>query len=93
MPGAIALIDVHMVHVDGHPYVGGGIGDLVIDMLVDQEVVGFRVAILDVIHARLLHRREVEFHIVIFEIGPPVLDASLEGFLNATIILNAEEGG
>ena len=53
VPGAIALVDIHVVHVDGHPYVGGGIGDLVVDVAVDEEVVGAGVAILNVVDAGL----------------------------------------
>ena len=92
MPGTIALGDVHVIHVDGHPYVGGGIGDLVIHVFIDQEVVGLRVAILDVIHTRLTDTGEVELHIVIFEIGPPWLDLTREDFLFRTVVLDAVEG-
>ena len=56
VPSAIALRHIHVVHVDRHPHIGGGIRYLVIDMFVDEEVVGLRVAILDVIDTRLLHR-------------------------------------
>ena len=38
VPRAVTLGDVHVVHVDRHPDIGGGIGNLVIDMLVDEEV-------------------------------------------------------
>ena len=55
MPGAIALSDIHVIHVDRYPHVGSGIGNLIIDMFVDQEVIGLCVTILDVIHTRLLH--------------------------------------
>ena len=91
MPSAIALSDIHVIHVDRHPHIGGGIGNLVIDMGVDQEVVGLRVAILDVIHSRLSHTGEVELHIIIFIVGAPRLDIALKGFLDAAIILDAEE--
>ena len=91
MPGAIALGDIHVVHVDGYPYVGGGIGDLVIDMLVNQEIVGLRITILDVIHTRLLNGREVELHIIIFIERSPRLDGALEGFLGTAVVLDAEE--
>ena len=93
MPGAIALGDVHVVHVDRHPHVGGGIGYLVVDMGIDQEIVGLRIAILDVIHTRFLHLREVELHIIIFKIGSPFLDSTLEGLLRRTVGLDAHQRG
>ena len=46
VPGAVTLGDVHVVHVDGHPNVGSGIGNLVVDMCVDEEVVGLGLAVL-----------------------------------------------
>ena len=52
MPGTIAFSDVHVVHVDGHPDVGGGISNLVVDMFVDEEIVSLGMAILDVVDAR-----------------------------------------
>ena len=55
VPGAVAFVDVHVVHVDGHPHVGGGIGNLVINMFVDEEVVGPRLAVADEIDTGLTH--------------------------------------
>ena len=52
MPGAIAFSDVHVVHVDGHPDVGGGISNFIVDMFVDEEIVSLGIAILDVVDAR-----------------------------------------
>ena len=76
MPGTIALVNVHVVHVDGHPYIGGGIGYLIVHMGIDQEIVGTGVAILDVIHTWLAHRREIELYIIIFIIRAPVADGT-----------------
>ena len=71
VPGAIALGHIHVIHVDRHPDVSGGIGDLVVDMGVDEKVICFGVSVLDIIDARFLDSREIEFHIVIFEIRSP----------------------
>ena len=91
VPGAITLGDVHVVHVDGHPHVGGGIGDLVVHMRIDEEVVGLGVAILDVIDTWLLDAREVELHIIIFKVGSPGLDVACEGYLRRTVVLDTHE--
>ena len=91
VPGAVALGDVHVVHVDGYPDVGGGIGDLVIDMLVDEEVVRLRVTILDIVDAGLLDTGEVELHVIVFEVGSPRLGVTLIDFLRCPVGLDAEE--
>ena len=36
VPRAVTLVHIHVVHVDGHPDVGCGVGDLVVDMRVDN---------------------------------------------------------
>ena len=56
MPGTITLCHIHMIHMDGHPYIRGGISDLVIHMLINQEIIGTRLTILDIIDTRLLDR-------------------------------------
>ena len=71
VPGAIALSDIHVVHVDRHPYVGGGIGDAVVDVFVDEEVVGACRSILDEVDTRLAHGGEVELDVIVFEVGTP----------------------
>ena len=71
MPSAIALVHIHVVHVDRNPHVGRGIGDFVIHVLIDEEVICLRVAILDEVDAWLAHTREVELHIVVFVVVAP----------------------
>jgi hypothetical protein len=61
-----------VVHVDRYPYIGGGIGNLVIDAFVDDEVVGFGISVLDIVDTWLFNGGEVEFHIIIFIIGSPM---------------------
>ena len=73
MPQTIAFVDCHVIHVDRNPHVARCIGDLVIDALVDDEVVGLGIAILDVIDAWFGDSREVEMHIVVFIISAPLL--------------------
>ena len=77
MPHTVALVHKHVVHVDGHPYIRSGIGDFVVHMRVDQEVVGLHCVILNVVDAWSLYVREIEFHIVIFIVGSPWADLSL----------------
>ena len=55
MPGAIALSDIHVIHVNRHPYISRGISDLIVDMGIDEEVIGLRIAILDEIDTGLLY--------------------------------------
>ena len=91
MPGAVAFRHIHVVHVDGYPHVGGGIGNLIVDVFVDEEVVRLRLSVLDVVHARCLDGREVELHIIIFIIGSPGLDVASIGHLRSTVVLDAHE--
>ena len=56
VPSAVTFVHIHVVHVDGHPHVGRSIGDFVINVFINEEVVGTSLAVLDVINARLAHR-------------------------------------
>ena len=76
MPHTIAFVDCHVIHVDRNPHVGRGISDLVIDIFIDDEVIGLGITILDVIDARLSDSREVEMHIIVFIISTPFLCCS-----------------
>ena len=93
VPGAIAFVHVHVVHVDGYPDVSCGISDFVIDVFVDEEVVGARLAILDIIDARLVDAGEVELHIVVFVEGSPRSDIARVGLLCLTVGTDAHECG
>ena len=93
MPGAIAFVHVHVVHVDGHPDIRSGIRNLVIHMFVDDEVVGFGLSVLDVIYTRLFHLREVKLHIVIFEVRPPILDGTLKDLCLRAVRIDAHQRG
>ena len=93
VPRAITLGDVHVVHVDGHPHVGGSIGDLVVDVGIDEEVVGLRLAILDEVDAGGLDAAEVELHIIIFKVGSPRRDGTLKGLRGRTVGIDAHELG
>ena len=93
VPSAVALVHVHVVHVDRHPHIGGGIGDLVIDMLVDEEVVCLGIAVLDKVDTPLLHGCEVEFHIIIFKVRSPRLDAALKGLRRRTVCVDTHQRG
>ena len=53
VPCAVSLVNIHMVHMYRHPHVGSGIGYLVVDMVVYQEIVGLCVTIFNIIDARL----------------------------------------
>ena len=92
MPSAVTFGHIHVVHVDRHPHIGGGISDFIIHMLINEEVVGLCVTILNVIDTRLLHRREIELHVVIFEVCTPFLDASTECFGDGAVFIDAHKG-
>ena len=85
VPGAIAFVHIHVVHVDRHPHIGSGISDLVIDMLVDEEVVSLCLSILDIVDTRCLDCRKVKFHIIIFKVRAPRLDCPLKGLLRCSV--------
>ena len=55
VPYPVSLIHEHMVHMDRNPHVGGGVGYLVIDAGIDDEILCPFVAILDVVYARSGH--------------------------------------
>ena len=74
VPDAVRLVDRHMVHVDGEPHVAGGVGDLVVDGIVDDEVSGLVIAVLDVVDAGLLHLAEIKSHVVVLVEIAPFLD-------------------
>ena len=93
VPGTIALVHIHMIHMNRYPYVGGGIGDLVVHMPIDEEIVGTRFAVLDIVDSRLTDGREIKLHIIIFEIGSPRLDGTLKGLLCHTVGTNAHQRG
>ena len=91
MPDAIAFVHGDVVHVNGNPYVGSGIGNLVIDALVDEEVARLGVAIFDEVDAWFANFREVELHIFIFKVVAPMRCFSAECCLDGTIGLDAAD--
>ena len=93
VPSTITLGHVHVIHVDRNPHVCGGIGYLVIDVLVDKEVVGLRLTILNIIDARLFHTCEVKLHVVILKVWSPRLDLSLVGFNRSAVGVDTHQTG
>ena len=93
MPRTITLRHVHVVHVDGYPHIRRGIGNLVVHVFINQEVVRLGLAILDVIDARLTDTREVELHIIIFIIRTPGFDVTLVSLSSRTIRIEAHQTG
>ena len=91
MPDAIAFVHGDVVHVNGNPHVGSGIGNLVIDALVDEEVARLGVTIFDEVDAGFANFREVELHIFIFEIVAPNGCFSAECCLDGAIGLDAAD--
>ena len=79
--------------MDGNPDVGSGIGNLVIDMCINEEIIGFSITVLDVVDTGLADAGEVKLYIVVFEIGPPRFDISFVDFLSLAVVLDAEERG
>ena len=93
VPRAVAFVHVHVVHVNGNPDIGGGIGDVIVDMLVDKEVVGACLAILDEVDAGFLDTGEVELHVVVFVVWTPCGDIALVGLLGSAVGAQAHECG
>ena len=91
VPDAIAFVHGNVVHVDGNPHVGGGIGDLVIDAFIDEEVARLGVTVFDEVDAWLFDFREVELHIFIFKVVAPKRCLSAEGCLDGAIGLDAAD--
>ena len=71
MLGTIALVHIHVIHVDRYPHIRRSIGNLIIDMLVDEEIISLCITILDIIDSGLLDGGEIELHILIFKIRTP----------------------
>ena len=71
VPGAIAFVHIHVIHVDRHPDIGSGIGNLIVDMCIDEEIIGLGISILDIVDTRFLNSGEVELHVVVLKISSP----------------------
>ncbi len=71
MPHPVTLAHEHVVHVYGNPDIAGGIGNLVVNGIIDDEIVGFQVTILDIVYSRGVDWGKVKFHIVILVIITP----------------------
>ena len=93
MPYAVAFVHEHVVHVDRHPHVGSGIGNLVIDMFINQEVVCLDGVVLYIVDTGGLHFREVKLHIIIFIVCSPGINLSLIGFRHSAILSHTHQGG
>src|SRR5690625_5242647 len=89
VPDAIPLPHEHVVHMDGNPYVARGIGDGVIYIIIDDEVVGLMIAVLDVVDARRVDRREVEPHVVILKVVAPGIDVASEYFGRRSVFVHS----
>ncbi len=89
VPYTIPLVHIHVIHVNGYPDIGGRIRNLGIHTLVDDEIIGLGVTVLDVIDARLAHTGEVKLHVVVFVIMAPCGECSLVGFLGRSVVLDA----
>ena len=53
VPNPITLVHRYMVHVNRNPDIGGGIGNLIVHMLIDKEIIGLLLPILNIINTRL----------------------------------------
>ena len=55
MPHPISLVHKHVVHMYGDPNIIGGVCDLVVDIVLNEKIIGFHVAILDIVYAGNIH--------------------------------------
>src|SRR5574344_599314 len=93
MPHTIALIHIHVIHVDRHPHISRSIRNLVIHPFIYHEVVGLGRVILDEIEPRLFHFREVKVHRVIFIIVAPTLQFTLKHLALSAILIDTHQRG
>jgi len=78
MPDPVCLVYEHMIHVYRNPYIGRGIGNPVVNALLNQEVICPVLPILNIVNTRGRDRRKIEFHIVVLEIVTPGSDIAAE---------------
>ena len=93
VPDTVALVHGDVVQMDWNPNVACGVGDFVVNILIYNEMVRFFVAILDAIDARLFHHREIEFHIIIFEISAPEIGFAFVSYCFIGVFVDFENFG
>src|SRR5690554_5633294 len=75
MPNPVSLLHIHVIHVNGNPYIACGIGNVIVNTVTNNKIISFKVAILDIVYTRHIHRREIKLYIVVFEVIDPSLNA------------------
>ena len=93
MPHSVALLNIHVVHVYWHPHIGCGVGNLVIHILVDDEIVSFRGVVLYEVYSRSFYTREIKLGVVVFVVFAPVLQLSFVCLAHSAIVVYAHERG
>src|SRR5690606_28646913 len=88
IPHPVSLVNEHVIHVYRDPYIGCGIGNPVVNALLNQEVISPEFTILDVVYTRGCDCRKIEFHIVVLEIVAPGGDFTTEYFYSTSVFAN-----
>ena len=68
VPNSVTLVNGDVVHVNRNPHIAGGIGDFVVNVVVDNKVVALSITILNVIDTGSVNLREIKLYIIILEI-------------------------
>ena len=92
VPYPICLVHKHMIHMDRHPDVRSGIGNLVIHLISDYEIVGLHISVLQEINSRLVQLAEVELHIIVFIVRSPRAYFPSEHLFCTAVILHLPNG-
>ena len=71
VPNSITLVDCDVVHMDRNPNVGSGVGDFVVNIVVDDKMFALVITVLDVVNAGLVYLCKIKPYIIVFVICAP----------------------
>jgi hypothetical protein len=55
VPHPVSLLYEHVIHMYWDPYIAGGVGDLIVNVIVYYKVICFKVAILNIVYTGSVH--------------------------------------
>ncbi|OPZ45195.1 MAG: hypothetical protein BWY95_02031 [Bacteroidetes bacterium ADurb.BinA104] len=87
MPDTVCLVYGHMVHVDRYPDITCGIGNPVIDRIVNNKITGLIFPVLYKIDTRLGDCSEIELHIIVLIIFTPYVGFARIDQLFASVVV------
>src|SRR5690554_2896390 len=93
VPYPVSFLHIHVIHVNGNPYIACSIGNVIVNTVANNKIIGFKIAILNVVDTWRVHRREIKLYIVVFEIIAPRLNAAGKNLTGFTICIQLKQGG